>query len=258
MKNLSILFLALTLCACDFERFTPWHSHRDGKILVEVREILGPGKRSLELFCETEKIFPCSNYQIKTRQKGLDITFKGVEESDVCLTALGPATTTLSLPELSKGGYSIQLNRDKWVNLGSLVLTEDQIHLDMNYPKGGIKVVRKTTNRVPDRTYWGTVSYNLPEYEAKMQEYLYKVSQLGAKYNKHLPGDYYYFQIDRDGKIVQPGENAGFKYGQNFIFQFPGDDTQFREDLKALAKSYSPYLLVRIYDYQGGIFDNWS
>lgn len=67
----------------------------------------------IRLDMKTEEIYPCLNYrlvsELSQKTSGFDIDIYGVDESGVCLTALGPATNGFPL-EASPGEYTLTFN----------------------------------------------------------------------------------------------------------------------------------------------------
>jgi len=116
MKTLGVLTLVagFALCgvsACSERTLTP----REGRVLFSVGESFqssgDPGPPTIHLRLETEKVYPCCNYALVallTRSRNEIVAdIQGVDESGVCLTALGPAGFGEFL-ELETGRYALR------------------------------------------------------------------------------------------------------------------------------------------------------
>ena len=71
----------------------------DSRINIKLSEELSVDKRDFFLYCSTERIYGCINYGIDyyviKGANGFKIKFNNVVISDICLTALGPASCRL-------------------------------------------------------------------------------------------------------------------------------------------------------------------
>lgn len=233
----------------------------DSKIIIETREVLASESRSLTFHCKTEKIYPCMNYPILTKsaanENSFEITFTGVGEMMLCLTALGPATTTVDLDVVPNGEYQIELNNAALKNKGFLRVSEAEIKLIFQ-TENGIEILRPTTRRVPQNTYWGTIGYHVASSGNLADAFLQKLSDNGAAFNKQAPGHYYYYEIDQNGDIVADVENSGYYFMKAFIFSFDGDES----DLKALVAEeggkYKSELTINMQTFRGESLNNWA
>jgi hypothetical protein len=82
----------------------------DSEINIRMVEIFDKSPRTFQFQCFTEKIYPCVNYPIivvsQQSSNNIDISFKGVIETDFCFTALGPASAYIYLGTLNNGMYN--------------------------------------------------------------------------------------------------------------------------------------------------------
>ena len=91
MRLLSLLLLLLSVAGCD--------TTSDGPGTGEIRVFAQDDGFRLE----TVEEYSCSNYRIaldvRSSRNELDVRVGGVERSDVCLTALGPAKAFVPIPD---------------------------------------------------------------------------------------------------------------------------------------------------------------
>ncbi len=155
----------------------------DSKIIIETREVLDLTSRRLTFFSKTEKIYPCVNFPLLTKKEvdenSLKITFTSVGETDLCLTALGPATTTIDLNSVPNGEYEIELNNASLKNKGILSVTDTDVTFIFGQ-KDGIDFVRENIKRVPTKTYWSTIGYHTESSSTLVDEFIQKFTDAGA------------------------------------------------------------------------------
>jgi hypothetical protein len=261
MKRILSFCIVTSLISCENNDLGLKSNPIDSKILIETREVLEPDSRRLTFYSKTERIYPCVNYPILTKQEVdenlFKITFTSVGETDLCLTAPGPATTLLDFNTLSTGEYSIELNNANLKNKGTLKVTDTDITF-LFEQKNGIEFVRENTKRVPINTYWGTIGYHVQSSAALVDEFIKKFADAGAVFNKQSPGHYFYYEIDNSGDIVANAENSGYYFMRKFIFQYNGDESKLRDLVQVEAKNYKDALSVRLETYKGEIIHNWA
>ncbi len=185
------------------------------------------------------------------------ITFTSVGETIICLTALGPATTTIDLNSVSNGEYEIELNNANLKNKGTLKVTDTDISLQFGQ-KNGIDFVRENTKRVPAKTYWGTIGYHVQSSSTLVDEFIQKFSDAGAVFTKQSPGQYFYYEIDNSGDIVSNVENSGYYFMRRFIFQFDGDEAKLKQIVQVDGKIYKEILSMSLETYKGEMIYNWG
>ena len=261
MKKIITLIFVIILNSCDNDGDNLRSNPIDSNITIEFRELLGTDSRQLSFFCQTGKIYPCINYPILTEQNFendiLDITFTKVIETDICLTAIGPATTNVFLPSLVNGTYEIALNNSKLANKGKLEISNDKVDVIFENEKG-IIIKRQSTRRVPLNTYWGTIGYHSATTINKVNDFLQKASELGVDFSYQKPGHYFYYEIDENGEIVENIENSGYYFLKGFIFQYTGDEDLFKKEIKELAVTYYDDMYINIETYKGERIYNWG
>jgi len=261
MKRLLTFYFLTLLISCEDSDPGLKSNPIDSKIIIETREVLEPGSRRLTFFCKTETIYPCVNYPLltdeQTNESAFKITCTSVGETIVCLTALGPATTTIDLNSVSNGDYEIELNNANLKNKGTLKVTDTDISLQFG-SKNGIDFIRTNTKRVPDKTYWGTIGYHIQSSSTLADGFIQKFAAAGAVFSKQPPGHYFYYEIDNSGDIVTNVENSGYYFMKNVIFQYDGDESELKELVQVEGKNYKETLSIRVETYKGEMFYNWG
>ena len=139
MRRLLKIFILSLSFACnndDLDLKSPINSH----LKIELREWISTDKKGLHLHAATEKIYPCVNFPLmfnqRSERKRIIINFTGVVETNVCLTALGPATASIDLSHLEKGIYELELNNGALKNHGKLVITDTETKLEFATQNG--------------------------------------------------------------------------------------------------------------------------
>lgn len=265
MKKLLVYVFAILLVACNknlaIEENPAENSNLiDSKIRILAKEYLNTKK--LVLYCATEKVYPCINYQIQSNtsfneSNKVSITFTDVPEMDVCATAIGPATTEIDLSTLSNGQYTLELNNAGVKNEGLLKISDTEIVLDFKNQKT-IEIIKPTTKRVPAKTYWGTIGYASVSSENAVNQFIEKLKNIDVKLNKQQPGYYYYYQIDNDGAMVFDTKNSGYYYAKGLIFQYSGDESKLKNLIQVDGKLlHKDDVYISFWTYQGGYFYNW-
>ena len=91
--------------------------------------------RTLHFFLETEKEYPCINYTIISSGEKMDNKIKiwidGVREEEICLTATGPAKTTIGFGGLKEEVYEFDFKVKSTKVCGTLTITSDEYQLDL-------------------------------------------------------------------------------------------------------------------------------
>ncbi len=100
--------------------------------------------------------------------------------------------------------------------------------------------------------------YVLTKGKAPQQLIIFPIPSYCVESGKQEPGDYSFYQIDQNGKIVTRTENSGYYFLQAFIFQIEGEEEKPMEEIISLAKSYFDEMYINIETYKGEQFNNWS
>ena len=261
MKRLLILSILTLSLSCSDNDPELSKNPIDSQILIETRELLDRESRSLTFYCKTEKIYPCINFPILTEKEvnenSFEVTFTGIGETMICFTAPGPASTTVDLQTVQNGDYQIELNNANLKNKGTLRLSETEIELVFGQ-LNGIEIIRPTTKRVPQKTYWGTIGYHTSSSVTLVNEFLQKLRDKGAGFNKQTPGHYFYYEIDQNGDIITNTENSGYYFVKAFIFQFDGNESELKDHISIEGKTYKADLSINVETFRGERINNWS
>jgi hypothetical protein len=134
--TLAVIYLLQLSCATDFGTGLGANSPIDGRVKISVFEgypLSGqPGEPMMLLSLQTERIYGCFNFSILADldvQPGvITVRLKGIFEPEICLTALGPATCTKTLP-LSPGTYKLVVINGSAYDNHTLEVTATSIRL---------------------------------------------------------------------------------------------------------------------------------
>ena len=258
--NLTAFLLILSGCfsACSKGEY----GNVDSEINIRMVEIYDKSPRTFHLHCFTEKIYPCVNYPIivvsQQSSNNIDISFKEVIETNLCATALGPATAYIDLGALSNGTYNLNLHNGVMKQTGKLVVSSDNYKVDFgNNP--AFRFTNTILNRIPEHTIWGYIGYHTQGTSSLVQSFLTALMNVGATKKLYLPGDYREFEIDKNGNIVQPGKDSGFWFAQSFIFHYSGNIANVEQLVKQYAHDYgTEYMYISVYTDKGEQFLSWT
>ncbi len=259
MRKTIIFILAIFSLACESEDFLKTNAI-DSAIEIAIREDLS--SKRIVLVCKTEREYPCSNFPILTKQSfkennKVSITFTNVAESEICFTAIGPATAEIDLTGLSNGKYELELNNGELKNKGSILISDTEISLDFKNLKG-VKIAMPLVKRVPSYSYWGTIGYARESSENAVNQFIDKLVKIGAAFIKQPEGVYTHYKIDNNGQLVFDVQNLGYYYAKGLIFQYRGDESELKNliqiDGKELKKDD---ISINISTFKGDRFFNW-
>lgn len=258
LKTTVMVLLVITTIGCEKNET---HKGIDSEINIRMVEVLDKSPRTLQMYFSTTKIYPCCNYPIdlslKKSSNTFDISFKGVIETDMCLTALGPATATIDLGALSNGTYQLNFQNGSSWHSGQLVVSSDSYKVNLG-SNSNFSFTNSLLNKIPENTIWGYVGYHKQETSALVQSFLDELLNLGANEKLYLPGDYREFEIDENGKIVQPGANSGYYFARSFVFQYSGDIAKVEQLVEQYARDYgTEYMYIGVYTDKGGQILSW-
>lgn len=231
----------------------------DSDIKIEMWETMDSTKRTLQFNCSTEKAYGCSNYGIsKTFSKSsdkIDIDFNGILIYDFCLTALGPATTTIDFGTLPNGTYNLNIKVAKEKSNGQLIVTPDYYEIKLDNQKQ-LQIINSPLQRVPTNTIWGTVGYHTSSSATLVQSFINSLQNLGATTQTYQSGDYGYFQVDSSGQILPP-QNHGYYFVKPFILNYNGNTSALHTLVKDYGVNYGDALTITLYTTKGEIFRSW-
>lgn len=223
-----------------------------------IPEEIYPGTYALEspvlkLKLVTEEEFPCVNYGISTTQftKGneLIVRFDKIEKPGICLTAIGPATSYIDLPENTEKITFI--NGDKI----------DQYTLSITAPKIAIVLIEKhfttslhnKTFRIPTNSFAYVCGTN------KNNTQIYNDFYTLIKQNP----DFTEFEFEGEGRIPYPETTSGNWVNHPSKF-FKYKDVKEFNKLASILNNYSAANIeknsgvsISIYSWNNIKFHSW-
>ncbi|MGB3339860.1 MAG: hypothetical protein WBB37_00045 [bacterium] len=185
----------------------------------------------------------------------IDIEFNGIFIPDICLTAFGPAKTTLNLGTLSNGTYDVEIDVEQKKSFGQLIVTPEYYKIDL-YKQAQLQITYSTLNRVPTNTIWGMVGYHTSSAETLVQALIDSLQLLGATAKTYQPGEYGYFQISSSGQILPP-QNHGYHLIRSYIYNYTANTEALKTLVKYYGQHYGDSLNIILYTANGEIFMSW-
>jgi hypothetical protein len=231
--------------------------NEDNDISIRMIETIDGAKRTLQFFCLTKEVYPCINYQISTTynqtEDKINVTFGDVIRSEICLTAIGPAQSSIDLGTLNNGDYQLNINSSE----GKLVVSDESYTITFSENEQ-FEIVNSPLMRIPANTIWGTVGYHEISTSALVRTFIDSLQQLGAVEQKYKQGHYGEYEIDEDGQIVQPGENSGYYFAESFIFHYSENISALENLVKYYGNKYGETLLyLYLQTDKGEIYRSW-
>jgi hypothetical protein len=228
-------------------------------INIKMWETLGNAQRIMKLHCSTEKHYPCSNfiinYTLTTNNEMILIDFIGTVEPKECLTAIGPASTTINLGTISNGTYNFEISVDKRKSKGALIVTSDYFKIDLDRQKN-VSLPYTVLNRIPNGTIWGTIGYNTASSATIAQSFVDDLESLGASAQPYNAGEYGHFKIDENGQILPP-ENHGNYFNRPFIYHYTGNTQGLENIVKDYGQNHGDLLNITLFTTNGEEFRSW-
>jgi hypothetical protein len=127
-----ILLFTITSCNKDSDK-----EPIDSKILISVHKNEG----SVVMKCKTEKVYPCLGYEIVYKKNvsnnKININFKNIVSHEPCLTALGPASCEITLPQLGNGEYDLEFKLNNSITKGKLFIEDEMLVISID-PGGNV------------------------------------------------------------------------------------------------------------------------
>lgn len=162
------------------------------------------------------------------------------------------------MSSLTNQQYELELNNASLKNKGVLKISDSEIVLDFKNQKG-IEIITPVLKRVPDKTYWGTIGYARQSSESAVNQFIGKISNIGAEFNKQSPGYYFHYEIDGNGDIIFDAENSGYYHAKALIFQYEGDESTLKDLVHIDGKEYyADDIYISLWTYHGEHFYNWG
>lgn len=131
-RKFALIIYSFSLINCSpFENnLFPLEGRIFFKISEDYKQYNRENNPEIFLFLETEKIYGCCNYGISTDcdidGRKIEVDILGINQPEVCLTAIGPAIARIHLP-LSNKLYSLKISGDDFTNNYAVIVTDSSI-----------------------------------------------------------------------------------------------------------------------------------
>ena len=166
-------------------------------INIEIFENTEARVTNLELRCQTDSIYHCTNflieYDLAVTSNNIALTFTGINDPTICQTALGPATSFVNLGALANITYTFSITVDRVIVPAQLILTDSTIEI-VGGDSTWTHIVRPVLYRVPAITIWGEVGYNAFARDSALR-FFFSLINIGASPARLSTGHYGYFFI---------------------------------------------------------------
>lgn len=258
---IALMFLLLLFNNCD-DAVSDNTSYTtiDSRINIKLREELSPTKKTLHLDCRTERIYGCINYGIDyyviKGANSFKIKFNSVLISDICLTALGPASCRIKLGELSDGTYSLILEVNGKTEQTILTVTNDSYKI--TYTSGfDFKFDNTELKRVPEYLIWGSAGYINDSLTNVVNTFIDSLKFVGAAPVNLSAGDYGFFKIDSSGNIITP-DYHGYPFIKMYLFYYQNDLEDVIGLMKRIQHQHVNQVYISCNTWQGDVFYGWT
>jgi hypothetical protein len=233
----------------------------ESEINIRMVEMYNTSPRTLWLFCYTTKIFPCINFPIlfdlNQNSNEINIVFRGVpEDIGICLTAVGPARTSIDLGTLGQGTFRLNIQNGETRHAGELIVSADSY--EINFPNNpDLRFTNTPLNKIPENTIWGVIGWHREETYTLAQSFLTDLMDLGAKKKPFTPGYYTGFVINQNHEKTTPDALWGFWFHQLFIFHYSADMADVEQLIKQYARYHRDHISIRLSTDRGERFMSW-
>ncbi|RZK17930.1 MAG: hypothetical protein EOO56_17065 [Hymenobacter sp.] len=245
--SIAYAVLALVgLTACKKEEGTAADAKTavSGRVLMSPQEYFGTTGRQVILSFRDEGQYSCSNFYLTTQftrlGQQLSFVFSGVDQGNgLCLTSIGPATSSIDVTSLPPGTYPLSLTVGNRQTTGSLELTSDYLRVQSN----NSSIVAVSTAEVrftPATAIWGHVIYSRPADQVAALAVADSLRRLGAASLTLPAGPYSRFTIDASGKPAPPTVLPGVS-ALPLLFTYTADFKRVKA-LITRAKATTPTL----------------
>ncbi len=245
---LNVLFLA-----CQRE---PEMDDFSGKLMVELREVFNGEERQMALYVVTLEEYPCANFQIAytyTHVAGRRmIIFEGIELSEACITAFGPARTFIGLGDMQEGSHDVHMEINRETIITSFEVKEDLLKMSV---LGGyspyLDFYEKVMHRLSAEHVWGYVHAKMPGAETDYSDFFAQLWQAQAEEETLPPGNYGFFRIGEEYFVLF--DHIHHYMPENpIVIRFDGDFQVLRE----IALEFSEEYVIALYSGKGDVFLN--
>lgn len=216
----------------------------DSTISLWASEDLRGEDRILKLEFSTEKIYPYTYFIIEKEvdfnesERSITIKLTRIIEPRSAQAAFARALTIHEIENISNGDYDFTVIINDTPHLGQLSVTTDLYQLEFEQTEELI-TTEPTRHRIPKNTLWGRVNYGNSEDLEYAENFIDALEIADAIEKTFLPGNYWYFKIDDDGAIAQPGGHS-----IAFIVGHSGNTKKMEAVIRSFRTNH-PQLMIR-------------
>lgn len=249
----------LALSACQKKTETePARTDLTGRVLLSPQEYVGASGRQLYLSCRDEGQYPCSSFPLRTQfthqGQRLGLVFSGVDKSAaLCLTSIGPATSSVDVTSLAPGVYPLALQVGTRQTTGTLELTSTYLRVQSNDPSL-VAVSYPEIRFTPATAIWGHVIFSRSADQAAALAVADSLQLIGAVSLTLPAGAYGRFAIAATGKPTPPTVLPGVT-ALPLLFTYTADFKRVKAVISR-AKAATPTLNLYLTSYQGDAISN--
>lgn len=240
-------------------RKDPGFQRIDLPLTLTIEEKLIASGNQLMLNFSTTKQYECSNYSLNATpaayNSGITIQFIGITIPEICMTSIGPATTTINAGQIRNGVYTIELLIEQQTVNGRIEITDQEIKTFFD-PNAAIVITNPVVKRIPNNAVWGIVGYPDQTWAAVVQQFYDTLEAAGASSQVWATGNYFHFSVDNSGTIITPS-NTGYHYAQSFLYLFNGSPELLDTTVARFGRRYHDTLYVSLYDGKGRQLFSW-
>lgn len=218
-----------------------------------------PDTSAVQLNCATVQYYPCMNYGLvynfSRYGRTIDVKFTGISVPNVCLTALGPATRSIPLPNLTPGSYNLNVTVNDTMHAFTLEVSGSAYSVT-GADTNAVSFLHPEIKRIPPGTLWGYAGYPARTMESVVRSFLDSALTIGCMHVTLSPGNYYYFAVDAAGNIVFPGDH-GYYFMMPFVYSYAGGSDPVKELVARYGKTYGDSLSLSVFNAKGETFYSW-
>jgi hypothetical protein len=255
-----ITFIVITLFGSISCEKTTTYDYQvvDSDIVIKMSEELGNPSRSFKLGLWTDKAYPCINYSLITNSEAttnkITVDILGIYAPNICLTAVGPASSTITITNIQNKSYDIEFKIGTKISTGKLICTSNEFNLQMN-DLLQIKINGPVLKRVPNNLIWGTVGYHNSTTIDKVNDFISSIKAIGALEVNLEDGNYNFFEIENNG--IKVPTNSGYWFTKSFVYSFTGDKNLVKLIVKDYSKNFGDLMSISVYGDLGEEYLGW-